>query len=341
MNLFLDNYDLTKIELCTSFLCPTYGLRHWAKGSSDWRHYAIAVIQLCPAIGPLASAVEWIAFKIFGKSQPKEEIKEAGEKLLFQDKPVIHIEVEKDLALKQERDGYFLKEGQIYRIKNGKKTVYERGKVIGKGQGAEVRVLNPLDPTKRPKAAKIYFKNDEFDQKETELEIFTKVKWPQKAVGVQIPKAMLQSDEETIMVMSLYDGPLEKKVTDLSKQEQISAIDQLIQGVAEAHHKKVVHGEINLENILVREKKGHLECKLTDFGCGAANVNVNRSMDILTLFCVMRAIILKSQEGGRSIKALITEKEAPEDLKNFHNSIFNLGNIDLIQAAWKKAGLKA
>lgn len=329
MTLFLDNYNLTKTEWCTSLLCSTYGLRHWAKGSSDWRHYAIAVIQLCPGIGPLASAVEWIAFKIFGKSQPKEEIKEVKEKSL----------PEKALGLKQEADGYFLKNGQIYRIKNGKKTVYERGKIIGEGKGAEVRVLNPIDPTKRPKAAKIYFKNDKDNQGAAELDIFTNVKWPKKAVGIQIPKAMLQSEEETIMVMALYEGPLEKKITDLSKQEQISAIDQLIQGVAEAHHKKVTHGEINLENILVREKKGHLECKLTDFGWGA--INGDRFIDIFALSCVIRAIILKSQEGGRSIKALITEKEAPEDLKNFHNSIFNLGNIDSIQSAWKKLALKA
>jgi hypothetical protein len=87
-NCRLDNYKLTFSEALHSLFISEYGLRHLAQakitGSSKWGHRTIAVIQLCPVIGLVATIIEAIAAKCFHKSQLQNEpVIVFPEKLLF------------------------------------------------------------------------------------------------------------------------------------------------------------------------------------------------------------------------------------------------------------------
>lgn len=64
-NLLLDNYNLSKFEILQSLLVSEYGLRHWTKSTKKtecaWGHRIIAVIELCPLIGLIATIIERLA----------------------------------------------------------------------------------------------------------------------------------------------------------------------------------------------------------------------------------------------------------------------------------------
>lgn len=61
-NYALDNYKLSSSELLQSLFVSEYGLRHWAlsnkQTSHKWGHRIIAVIELCPVIGLIATVIE-------------------------------------------------------------------------------------------------------------------------------------------------------------------------------------------------------------------------------------------------------------------------------------------
>ncbi len=63
-NYLLDNYSLSKREVLQSLFVSEYGLRHWAhskKQTYKWGHRIIAVIELCPLIGLIATIIEGLA----------------------------------------------------------------------------------------------------------------------------------------------------------------------------------------------------------------------------------------------------------------------------------------
>ncbi len=61
-NYLLANYNLSKYELLQSVFISEYGLRHWAHSKKQtpykWGHKMIAVIELCPLIGLIATIIE-------------------------------------------------------------------------------------------------------------------------------------------------------------------------------------------------------------------------------------------------------------------------------------------
>jgi hypothetical protein len=63
-NYLLDNYSLSKREIFQTLFVSEYGLRHWScarkEASSRWGHRMIAVIELCPFIGLIASIIEGV-----------------------------------------------------------------------------------------------------------------------------------------------------------------------------------------------------------------------------------------------------------------------------------------
>lgn len=64
----LDNYSLTGWEALQSLFVSEYGLRHLAQaekeGRCKWGHRAIAVVELCPVIGLIATIIEAIVTRI-------------------------------------------------------------------------------------------------------------------------------------------------------------------------------------------------------------------------------------------------------------------------------------
>jgi hypothetical protein len=62
----LNNYKLSKLEILKSLIVSEYGLRHLAQaktGPNKWGHRIIAVIELCPVIGLIATLIEALAAK--------------------------------------------------------------------------------------------------------------------------------------------------------------------------------------------------------------------------------------------------------------------------------------
>jgi len=61
-NYLLDSYNLSKCEMLQSLFVSEYGLRHWAHSKKQtpykWGHRIIAVIELCPLIGLIATIIE-------------------------------------------------------------------------------------------------------------------------------------------------------------------------------------------------------------------------------------------------------------------------------------------
>lgn len=310
MGFYLDNYQLSNREIFTSVIKSEYGVRHWDKGSSHWLHYAIALIEFTPILGPLASAIEWICFKTF------EEKNRSG-----------------SCGTKNSPGTFSIQNNQICRNKNGKMITYNRDNLLGEGLGAMVYSLKPNVANKNAKAVKWYKTGIDPIQKNNEKSVFfSDVKWPLKVTGVLIPKAMLDIKEESVMIMPLCDGTLADKITTLSEAEQISAIDQLIQGVVEIHSRGVVNGEINLSNIMTREKKGRREYLISDFGMGGKDQPTRG--DIVGLRAVIRAIIVKSTEKS-FIAGPIQDENVPNMLKEFNNSIGSHLSIGQIQEKWK------
>jgi hypothetical protein len=61
-NYLLDNYSLSKCEILQSLFVSEYGLRHWAHSKKQtpykWGHRIIALTELCPLIGLIATIIE-------------------------------------------------------------------------------------------------------------------------------------------------------------------------------------------------------------------------------------------------------------------------------------------
>lgn len=307
MGCYLDNYKLSNEELAYFIIIPAYALRHWEKGASNWLHYVVALIESLPVLGPVAATIEGICHCIFDDEEPSSSTL------------------------------YFVQNDQICRTKKGKTLTYTRGKVIGNGQGATVYSLDPSKAKKKAKAVKWFKKDQILDQISPEKQIFfSNIVWPKKVPGVLIPKALLNVNDETVMIMPFCDGTLGDKITTLSEAEQISAIDQLIQAVVELHTRNTLHGEIKLDNILFKTKQGDTEYFLTDFGAGGVNGNLN--IDIYGLRGVIRSIILK-EKREYAVFGPILENHVSEPLKQFNNSIERNDSIADIQRKWKSFNL--
>lgn len=71
----LDNYSLSKCELLQSLFVSEYGLRHWAHSEKQtpykWEHRIIAVIELCPLIGLVATLIEMLVVSCIFHSNPE------------------------------------------------------------------------------------------------------------------------------------------------------------------------------------------------------------------------------------------------------------------------------
>jgi tRNA A-37 threonylcarbamoyl transferase component Bud32 len=244
-----------------------------------------------------------------------------------------------DKCLKAPEVQYRMQDHKICRIKNGETTVYNFGEMLGEGEGAQVLKLIPENPNKKAKAVKRYKTGIDPLQQNNEKKIFfSDKKWPQKLTGVEVPKAFLNYGDEAMMVMSLCQGTLKEKVAGMTEKEQIAAIDQLIQGVAEIHSRGVVHGEINFPNILIKEKKGETHYRLADFGWGGSSDNTPARADLVGLRGVIRAIILKNPEIDH-MAGPINEDNVSQKLKEFNNSLDSSDSIAQIQEKWKKLKL--
>ena len=49
----------------------------------------------------------------------------------------------------------------------------------------------------------------------------------------------------------------------------------LLQALKYMHFKKIIHRDLKLENILLREKKNHYKIKLADFGLSCFDNNIS------------------------------------------------------------------
>ncbi len=73
----LDNYELSRFELLQSFFLSEYGLRHWAHSKKQtpykWGHRIIAIIEICPLIGLIATIIERLVASFIGPNnlEPK------------------------------------------------------------------------------------------------------------------------------------------------------------------------------------------------------------------------------------------------------------------------------
>lgn len=67
MNYLLSNYKLSTKEIIQSAFISEYGLRHLelAKEGSKWGHRIIAMIELCPILGIVASIIERLVAQCF------------------------------------------------------------------------------------------------------------------------------------------------------------------------------------------------------------------------------------------------------------------------------------
>lgn len=77
----LKNYNLSAKQVAQFPFVSPYAIRHWEQSNAEpklkWGHRAIALIQFCPILGPIASLIERLAVKIYKKchqqsSTPKE-----------------------------------------------------------------------------------------------------------------------------------------------------------------------------------------------------------------------------------------------------------------------------
>ena len=216
-----------------------------------------------------------------------------------------------------------INQGSFARVKEFRETIYTIGKEFGKDSTGVLNELIPNNPARKKKLCvqfrKSFYKNDQFIRDEF---IRTYLNKQGRRCGIQPPPKVLL--ENSIIIEKYYD----KDLSDLVKSYELQPIEnyliiyQLLCGLAFAHEKRVTHGKIEPDNILIVEKKGFYHAHIANWG----EEPTSESFDIFGLGTTCYSLLTKETfraDSGTKKFSLLGNRNIPAMLATLIKSMLS------------------
>lgn len=207
---------------------------------------------------------------------------------------------------------------------------------LGSGEFGRVSIVKELT-LGRFSAAKLT-KDSNDDLYLNELKILKEINPENKLIGIQktpyrkfkyTTNFLFHKQYYTGYIAPLYDTNLYLAIDRLNHDEILSCIRQLLRGLYELHKKQICHGDIKMENILIKRSTDEpIECVLADFG-GAGEINERHTQPLVINLAL---IPIRDQIKQKLIKIngyIFKDKNANQKLQDlsFKEDIYAMGFV--------------